>query len=67
MKVYHGTYSNMELLGEFKTKEEAMNFIVEAIYNSKFKSYYQRYWTEPSGTMIVDYGSHTKFYFVKED
>lgn len=67
MKVYHGTYSNMELLGEFKTKEDAMNFVVESIYNGAFKSYYQRYWTEPNGTMIVDYGSHTKFYFVKED
>lgn len=65
-QVYHGTESDKELLGEFKTKEDAMSIVVESIYNSKFRSYYQRFWYEPDGTMIIDYGSHTKFYFVKE-
>ena len=66
MKVYHGYHDDMKFLTEVATMEEAMQFVVKDIDNKKYGGYYQRWYTL-EGTTYVDYGSHTQFYFIKED
>lgn len=65
MKLYYGTDKNMKLLGEFETDEEAYNCMYEYIKEIGFKSYYQRilYF---DGLRVIDYGSYTKFFYIKE-
>lgn len=65
MKLYHGTDENMKLLGEFETEQEAYKRMYEYIKEIGFKSYCQRFWVH-DGTKIIDYGSHTKFFYIKE-
>lgn len=35
--------------------------------NPRFKSYYQRVWTNDEGWTFIDLGSHTEFYVIKDD
>lgn len=65
MKLYYGTDKNMKLLGEFETEQEAYKRMYEYIKEIGFKSYCQRIMVH-DGTKIIDYGSHTKFFYIKE-
>lgn len=65
MKLYWGTNDDLKLLGEYETKEQVFKRIYDFIEEQGFKSYYQRLWCEPDGTLIVDYGSYTRFFYVK--
>ena len=65
MKLYYGTDENMKLLGEFETNEEAYKRMYEYIKEIGFKSYYQRI-LHFDGLRVIDYGSYTKFFYIKE-
>ena len=66
MELYYGTDENMKLLGEFETIQEAYKRMYEYIKEIGFKSYYQRMWYIEKGLRVIDYGSHTKFFYIKE-
>ena len=67
MKVYYGSYSKVQLLKEVGNRQEAFKFISEDIRKNNYKSYYMRCLEHHDGTCQIDYGSYTKFYFIKED
>lgn len=66
MKVYYGDHDEKELLTEVASMDEAMQYVVKQISDKKYGGYYQRWYTV-DGVTTVDYGSHTKFYYVMED
>lgn len=67
MKVYYGSDDNMKLLKEVDSQQNAFDFIIKDIHENNYQSYYMRYWENSDGTQQIEYGSHTKFYFIKED
>ena len=67
MKVYFGSNNNMELLKEVETESEAFDFVIDNLKERGIKSYYTRWWKEPDGATVIDYGSWSRFYFVKEN
>ena len=67
MKVYFGNRDNMELLKEVETEGDAFDFVTEHLQERGVKTYYTRWWREPDGTINIDYGSWSKFYFIKEN
>lgn len=66
MKLYWGRDDEMELLGEFNTKDEIWECINNFLNELEFESYYQRRWCQPDGTIIIDYGSWRNFFYIKE-
>ena len=65
MKVYHGNYENKEFIGEVETQGELNKLINDYIKKIKFRCYYNRQWLKDDGTLVIDYGSHTEFFFVE--
>ncbi len=65
-KVYHGTNENKILLNICETEEDIIKCKCEFLSKIGFKSYYSRNWIDEDGFAVTDYGSHTKFFFVKE-
>lgn len=65
MKVYHGYYDDRVLIGEANTQEEVNKIISDYIKKINFTCYYIRQWMDKDGTLVVDYGSHTQFFFVE--
>lgn len=67
MKVYHGNYTEKELLGEVNTQEEADQLMKAYLDRINFKSYYYRIMFIPDVKAIqLDYGSWTKFFWIEE-
>lgn len=67
MKVYFGTNNDMELLKEVETEGDAFDFVADHLKERGVKTYYTRWWKDPEGTTTIDYGSWSKFYFIKEN
>ena len=67
MKVYYGSNNNIKLLKEVETESEAFDFVIDNLKERGIKSYYTRWWKDPEGTTTIDYGSCSKFYFIKEN
>ena len=65
IKVYHGYHDDRKLLGEFETLADANKCMNDYLKEIKFNSYYSRMWKEPDGATVVDYGSHTQFFWVE--
>jgi hypothetical protein len=57
-----------QFLFQASERSIVLDFMSKHIANVlKFKSYYQR-WTElEDGSTMIDYGSHTQFYYIRED
>ena len=53
-------------LATVKDMESASKAIDDFLNEHNFKSYYKNIWREPDGTTVVDVGSHTEFFYVKE-
>ena len=67
MKLYHGRYDDRELLGEFSTQEEIDKCMKEYLDNINFKSYYYRVtFIRDAKEIEIDYGSWSKFFWIKE-
>lgn len=64
-KVYYGSMNDKEHVGDFQTEKEANKFIREYIASKNFKSYYWRVWAKDE-FRIIDFGSYTNFFFLKE-
>ena len=63
---------NVECLCEVKEDESAACYIAAAlndlhVRNPRYKSYYQRVWTDDSGWIHIDVGSWSEEYIVKDD
>jgi hypothetical protein len=69
-KLYYGEeFSTSKLLSEFNTNPDLYKFMRNYISDIlKFKSYYYRRWTHPSevSVEVIDYGSHTNFFYIQE-
>jgi hypothetical protein len=60
------TDSNKKDLGLFKTIDEVWRAIDKYLEGLDFKRYYTRVTTLEDGTLWIDYGSHTHFFYIKE-
>ncbi|MEX5397196.1 hypothetical protein ABPH35_02195 [Streptococcus sp. ZJ93] len=64
MKVYWGTSSEKELLGECKTQKHAFDLIDNHVREKReIIAPYYRFWHE-EGQLVIDYGSYRYFYYV---
>lgn len=62
MKVYH----NEEFIGCSLDTESAWDVIKAYLDVKRYNPYYYRSW-EDKGVTTIDYGSHTDFFYLKED
>jgi uncharacterized protein with von Willebrand factor type A (vWA) domain len=58
--------TNSNIDKEVKNIEEAFSVIKEYLESINFKSYYYRKNFLEDGTIWLDYGSHSHFFFIKE-
>lgn len=65
MKVYHGNEDNKEFVGEVCTQKELNQLVNDYIKKINFKCYYERTYLRPDGIVVIDYGSHTQFFYVE--
>lgn len=55
------------VIGTSCTETEAFKLIDDFLYEHNFKSYYKRTWKRDDKTTIVDVGSYTEFFHIKEE
>ena len=60
------TDSNKKDYGLFQTIDEVWRAIDNHLKDTNFKRYYTRVTTLEDGTLWIDYGSHTHFFYIKE-
>ena len=53
--------------GTFNTEKEALAAMVRDWTNHGDKVHYTRNWMQDPQTQVIDYGSHTFFYFIIHD
>ena len=60
---------SIEYIKKLFDNENYLNAVLDDLKkrNPKFKSYYQRVWTNDKGWTYIDVGSHTEFYVLKDD
>lgn len=62
------TFKDSKPIAMRETEQEINKAMMEHITNHRIKSFYQRYWDTPEGYTVVDYGSHSNFfYIIKEE
>lgn len=67
MKLYfENSRSERRIIAEPQTLDDAWNEIKKFCDERNFKIYYVRTWTEHSGLMIYDVGSHTEFFILDD-
>ena len=55
-----------ELKGQFSTDQEARAAMVKELDGKGIKPYYYRMWSQEENETMVDFGSHSQFYIIKE-
>lgn len=64
IQIYHGNNETRELIGQCNMQKEAFDIIEKHVKaNDCFASPYYRFWHK-NGKLVIDYGSHSKFYYV---
>lgn len=67
--LFYGTEDFMEFVDSFDSQKEMFERISKILKKEKFKSYYYRIWTvalDDGEYQKIDYGSHTKFFFIRD-
>ena len=60
-------YDNANTIKEYKnTEDEAYGVIKQYLDDTGFTSYYYRQSFADDGSIWIDYGSHTHFFYIKE-
>lgn len=65
-EVSYGVIDNTSVLETFDTFEKAEEFVYKNISQYFPFSHYIRKWTDDTGITMYDFGSHSRFYFIKE-
>lgn len=63
------TFADSKPIAMRETEQEIYKAMSDYIKNYRIKSYYQRAWHEPSladGYTVIDYGSHSNFFYIFE-
>ena len=55
-----------ELRGQYSTDQEARAAMVKELDDKGIKPYYYRMWGQEENETMVDFGSHSQFYIIKE-
>lgn len=64
MELHHGNMiDGTSLIGEC-TDENVWRMINEYLDKINYKSYYLRRWKEAGDITVIDYGSHTQFFYI---
>ena len=67
MKLYfRNCYGTERLIAECQTVQEVHKEIEKFLDEHNYKSYYSRSWKEDNGDIIVDVGSYTEFFIIKD-
>lgn len=67
MKLYfRNCYGTERLIAECQTVQEVHKEIKKFLDEHNYKSYYSRFWKEDNGDIVVDVGSYTEFFIVKD-
>ena len=67
MKLYfRNCYGTERLIAECQTVQEVHKEIEKFLAEHKYKSYYLRSWKEDNGDIVVDVGSYTEFFIIKD-
>lgn len=64
-EVRYGMPDSFTVLSTHKTLEQAEEFMYNSIRQYFPFSHYIRSWEDPEHGRIYDFGSHTRFYFIK--
>jgi len=59
-------YYNNTKIGECIDDDSAWNVINAYIEQINIKPKYYRMWREEDGDIVMDYGSHTNFFYLKD-
>jgi len=64
-KLTNGSYNNERDIGIYNSQKEANAAMVQELHSKGIEPYYYRSWWEPeTDKMVVDYGSHSNFYYI---
>lgn len=67
MKLYfRNCYGTECLIAECQTVQEVHKEIKKFLDEHNYKSYYSRSWKEDNGDIVVDVGSYTEFFIIKD-
>lgn len=67
MKLYfRNCYGTERLIAECQTVQEVHKEIKKFLDEHNYKSHYSRFWKEDNGDIVVDVGSYTEFFIVKD-
>lgn len=67
MKLYfRNCYGTERLIAECQTAQEVHKEIKKFLDEHNYKSYYSRSWKEDNGDIVVDVGSYTEFFIIKD-
>lgn len=67
MKLYfRNCYGTERLIAECQTVQEVHKEIKKFLDEHNYKSYYLRSWKEDNGDIVVDVGSYTEFFIIKD-
>lgn len=67
MKLYfRNCYGTERLIAECQTVQEVHKEIKKFLDEHNCKSYYSRSWKEDNGDIVVDVGSYTEFFIIKD-
>lgn len=67
MKLYfRNCYGTERLIAECQTVQEVHKEIKKFLDEHNYKSYYSRSWKEDNGDIVVDVGSYTEFFIIKD-
>ena len=67
MKLYfRNCYGTERLIAECQTVQEVHKETKKFLDEHNYKSYYSRSWKEDNGDIVVDVGSYTEFFIIKD-
>lgn len=63
-KLTNGISDFERYIGIYSSQEEANAAMVQELHSKGIKPYYYRSWESKPGKVVVDYGSHSNFYYI---
>ncbi len=61
---FENSNGERRVIGTAKTVQGCIKIMQKFLDDHNFKSYYQRYTEKPDGSIWIDVGSHTEFFWI---